>query len=217
MSPGLGLRPRPPPLLHCATHPLPAAYHRSLSGTAHLSGARAGRVGVVQSEVKEERRAEPGSGDTSVARHPLGPMPHQASTRKRCHPCGARWSTEMAALPGNAFAIEGSSPTTAEVRAGRGQRVGGSVHVPRPRPAAEPSSFTSLRHPPTARGLPPLVARDRTPERYPSGSSGCRAERGKGGETGGARLGGHERCTAPARPAPAPVPRMYTSRLEQPR
>ncbi len=59
-----------------------------------MGAAGSGRVGVVQSEVKEERRAEPGSGDTSVAQHPLGTIPHCALHVLAAH--GARRTRSVA-------------------------------------------------------------------------------------------------------------------------
>ena len=47
------------------------------------------------------------------------------------------------------------------VRTGRGRRVTGSVHVPRPWPAAKPSSFTSLRRSPDTLGKPQRLTSSR--------------------------------------------------------
>ncbi len=153
----------------------------------------------MQSEVKEEKWAAPISGDMSGARHPGGAI---RSIRRR----GTMTASQGGALGSPvhlpALAPHRGARIHACVRAGRGRRVGGSVHVPRPWPSAKPSSFTSLRRPPDTPGRAPLAVFVKPLERRPIAPVGCRAERSKGGEMGSAHFGGHERRTAPRRRDP---------------
>ena len=73
-----------------------------------------------------------------------------------------------------------------------------SVHVPRTRPAAKPSSFTSLRRAPHRPDLQPSrLFNRRTPTLVPAKAVGWPTQRSKGGGAGAARPGGHERSRPP--------------------
>ena len=82
MSPGSGLRPKPPPLLRCAGHPsgpirqqrLFAIVERHPCGLPRAWGGRC-------SEVKEEGWAKPGPGDMSESGHPTTVARTDAGTR----------------------------------------------------------------------------------------------------------------------------------------
>ena len=89
------------------------------------------------------------------------------------------------------------------VRMGRGRRVTGSVHVPRSWPAAKPSSLTSLRRSPDTLGWQRGLTSSKCFDGARSGRRGVVQSEVKEESRARARLGGHERRTAPRRPDPA--------------
>jgi hypothetical protein len=72
-----------------------------------------------------------------------------------------------------------------------------SVHVPRRRHAADASSFTSLRRTPHRPDLPPFWSCDECMRTSHAKDAGWLTERSKGGGSGAARAGGHERSRPP--------------------
>jgi len=155
MSPGVGLRPPPPPLLRYAERPTGLLRSRSWCSTdgkppLHQPRASGGR----RSEVKEEGRAQPGPGDMSGVGHP---MALAARNWRRNDRNGAESRLTSKALDENAALLPRrllrprprSRPSMARARRSSRSRRDRRPRHPQPGP---PRAAAASRHPCRGRG-----------------------------------------------------------------